>query len=174
MKTRAFLIAIAVTVGLTACSTMQLGGGSAPVTGSAGEGGPANGAAPALVQCPAPIGTLALVEKQIPALAQARLDSPVLLIRLMAAQSRCFHVVERGQALNRMMQERILAEGGQLQSGSNVGQGQMVAADYMVTPNVVFSENNAGGMSSTLISTVGSLIPGAGSSVASVVADMVG
>src|SRR2546427_582422 len=121
---------------LAACSSMQVGGGSSPVTGSAGSEGTVAGVAPQLVQCTAPIGTVALVESQIPALAQMGFTSPVPVIRLLAAQSRCFNVVERGQALDRMEQERQLAAGGRLQTGSNVGQGQMVAADYYITPNV--------------------------------------
>jgi hypothetical protein len=73
------------------------------------------------MQCATPIGTIALVKRQYPALAQWGLDSPVPLIRLMAAQSHCFNVVERGQALSRMTQERQLAESGLLQQHSNVG-----------------------------------------------------
>src|SRR5262249_43166309 len=82
--------------------------------------------------------------------AQAGLTSPVPLIRLIAAQSRCFNVVDRGQALTRMLQERNLATGNMLQPGANVGEGQLVAADYMVTPNVVFSQSNAGGAGAAL------------------------
>lgn len=161
MRGYASVAIIVVSIILTACSSMQLGGGSSPVTGSAGEGGDAKGAASQLVQCTAPVGTIALVESQIPALAQIGLTSPVPLIRLMAAQSRCFNVVERGQALTRMTQERQLAAGGLLQAGSNVGGGQMVAADYMITPNVVFSERDAGGIGGAL----GGLIPAVGGTV---------
>lgn len=156
MGMRTLFIIIGVILNLAACSTMQVGGGSAPVTGSAGESGNAQGAAPQLVQCPAPVGTIALVESQIPALAQAGLSSPIPLMRLMAAQSRCFTVVERGQALQRMNQERQMAQGGALRPGSNIGQGQMVAADYWITPNVVFSERDAGGAAGAL----GKIVPG--------------
>ena len=156
MKARATVVAGVLVLSLAACSSMEIGGGSSPVTGSAGESGNAQGATSKLVQCPAPVGTIALVESQIPALAQMRLTSAVPLIRLMAAQSRCFNVVERGQALTRMTQERQLSESGMLQQGANVGKGQMVAADYMITPNVVFSEQNAGGGGAQL----GGLIPG--------------
>ena len=145
------ILAMAVAVvGFAACSSMEIGGGSSPVTGSAGTTGDAKGAASSLVTCQEPVGTIALVESQIPALAQAGLTSPVPLIRLIAAQSRCFNVVERGQALTRMLDERNLAAGNMLQPGANVGQGQMVAADYMVTPNVVFSQSNAGGLGGAL------------------------
>jgi hypothetical protein len=45
-----------------------------------------------------------------------------------------------------MEQERALAGGGQTRAGSNMGGGQMVAADFIMTPQVVFSEGNAGGV----------------------------
>lgn len=164
MTRRFFAILVAAVAGLTACSSMEIGGGSAPVTGSAGDGGSAKGAAGQLVQCQAPVGTIALVESQIPALAQVGLTSPIPVIRLLAAQSRCFNVVERGQALTRMLDERNLAQGGLLQQGSNVGGGQMVAADYMITPNVVFSEENAGG-AGVAAGVLGSFIPYVGGAV---------
>jgi len=150
MKGSGVLAVTVAIVGLAACSSMEIGGGSSPVTGSAGATGDAKGAAASLVKCQEPVGTIALVESQIPALAQAGLTSPVPLIRLIAAQSRCFNVVERGQALTRMMDERNLAAGNMLQPGANIGQGQMVAADYMVTPNVVFSQSDAGGAGAAL------------------------
>jgi curli biogenesis system outer membrane secretion channel CsgG len=93
------------------------------------------------------------------------LSSPVPLIRLMAAQSRCFDVVERGQAMTRMTDERRLAASGMLQAGSNVGQGQMVAADYYITPNVVFSDNDAGA-----IGGAAAFIPGYGGAITSALA----
>jgi curli biogenesis system outer membrane secretion channel CsgG len=74
------------------------------------------------------------------------LQSPAAVIRLIIQQSNCFQIVERGAALQNMAQERALAAGGQLQGGQNVGQGQMVAADFILTPNVVFSDPNAGGV----------------------------
>jgi curli biogenesis system outer membrane secretion channel CsgG len=79
-------------------------------------------------------------------LGRYRLGSPVGLIRMMIQQSNCFIVVERGVGMQNMMQERALAEGGQLREGSNMGGGQMVTADFVLTPAVVFNENNAGGV----------------------------
>jgi hypothetical protein len=48
--------------------------------------------------------------------------------------------------MQNMMQERALADAGRLRSNSNVGGGQMVTADFVLTPAVAFSENNAGGV----------------------------
>jgi hypothetical protein len=95
------------------------------------------------------MGAMAVVEPQSAILVSLRrynLSSPVGLIRLMIQQSNCFIVVERGAGMQNMMQERSLASSGQLREGSNVGGGQMVTADFVMTPSVVFSENNAGGV----------------------------
>jgi hypothetical protein len=48
--------------------------------------------------------------------------------------------------MQNMMQERALADSGQLRSNSNIGGGQMMTADFVLTPAVAFSENNAGGV----------------------------
>jgi hypothetical protein len=102
-----------------------------------------------LVSCEKSMGTLAVVEPQneiINALLRYKLSSPTSLIRMMAQQSHCFTVVERGAAMQNLMQERALAQQGQLQQGSNMGAGQMKTADFVLTPNVIFSEGNAGGV----------------------------
>jgi curli production assembly/transport component CsgG len=122
------------------------GKGGSVVQGAAGtEGGVGDNG---LEHCPKPMGAMAVVEPQndiIYALRRYNLQSPVGLIRMMIQQSNCFIVVERGQGMNNLMQERQLASAGEARAGSNMGGGQMVAADFVMTPNVVFSENNAGG-----------------------------
>jgi hypothetical protein len=95
------------------------------------------------------MGAVAVVEPQAEILTYLRrynLQSPVGLIRMMIQQSNCFIVVERGIGMRNAMQERQLAGSGELRQDSNVGGGQMVTADYILTPSVVFSENNAGGV----------------------------
>ena len=102
-----------------------------------------------LEKCQAPVGTLAVVEPQqlvLDALFGYGLESPTGVIRRMVQDSNCFIVVERGVAMERMAQERQLAQGGQLVGGSNVGGGQLQAADFFLTPDVLFSEGNAGGV----------------------------
>ena len=66
-----------------------------------------------------------------------------------------FLVVERGVGMQNMMQERALGRAGELRSGSNMGGGQMVTADFILTPAVVFSESNAAGVGGA----VGALAP---------------
>jgi hypothetical protein len=115
--------------------------GSAGTDGSTGDKG--------LEHCDKPMAAMAVVEPQseiLTALMRYRLQSPVGLIRMMIQQSNCFIVVERGAGMRNMMQERQLASGGEMRQGSNLGGGQMVAADFILTPSVVFSENNAGGI----------------------------
>jgi len=102
-----------------------------------------------LEKCEKPIGSLAVVEPQneiIMALRRYQLQSPTSLIRMMVQQSNCFIVLERGEGMRNVMQERQLAGAGEIQEGSNLGKGQLKAADYVLTPNVIFSEGNAGGV----------------------------
>lgn len=144
------------------------GSGGSEVQGAAGTQG-AQGAADDLERCGTPMGAMAVVEPQdyiMSALSRYNLQSPVGLIRMMIQQSNCFIVVERGQGMQNMMQERALAGGGELRGGSNVGGGQMVAADFILTPSVVFSESNAGGIGGAL----GGLLGGRGGSVLGAVA----
>ncbi len=134
------------------------GEGGGPVTGSA-SGGAAKDAAPTLEHCDAPLGTVAVAEPQEftqKALLQYSLPSPTGLIRLMIQQSNCFNVVERGVAMQNILQERQLQQRGELAQGAQMGQGQLVTADFIITPDVVFSENNAGGLGGAL-GAIGSL-----------------
>lgn len=158
MKTKTALFAIAC-LAASAASAQTLGEGGSAAQGSAGPGGATNANAQ-LEKCDAPKGTLAVVEPQstvLASLGRFGLQSPVGLIRMMIQQSNCFQVVERGAAMQNMMQERALAESGQMQGGQNIGKGQMVAADFIVTPSVVFSENNAGGVGGAIGGLVGRL-----------------
>ena len=152
MKPFARIAAIAVmAIALPACAGVtdfKLGGASGPTGGAAGPDGAQN--APAQIEkCDKPLGTLAIAEPQdyvAQALAQMGLPNPNGLIRLMVQQSNCFMVVERGVAFQNIRQERELAEGGQLRKGSNIGKGQLATADYVMTPEIVFRNNDAGGV----------------------------
>ena len=155
----AVLIASVLAAGAAAQGVLsqQKGKGGSEVQGAAGTQG-AQGAASDLERCDKPMGAVAVVEPQdyvMAALSRYQLQSPVSLIRMMVQQSNCFIVVERGQGMQNMMQERALAGGGETRAGSNMGGGQMVAADFILTPNVVFSESNAGGIGGGLRGLVG-------------------
>ena len=122
-----------------------------------------------LEHCDSPKGTLAVAEPQshvMAALARYRLPSPTSLLRQYVQNSNCFQVVERGIAMQNIQQERDLSESGMLQQDSNMGGGQMVTADFVMTSNILFQDNNAGGAG--LGAAVGSLFGSGGTLVGSV------
>jgi curli biogenesis system outer membrane secretion channel CsgG len=131
---------------------IKLGGEKSPTSGSAGPDG-ASGESKELEKCDKPYGTLAVAEPQDFArqnLANVGLPSPSGLIRLIIQQSNCFVVVERGVAMQNIMQERQLADSGLLKGGSNMGKGQIATADYVMTPDAVFSSKDSGGVGGAL------------------------
>jgi curli biogenesis system outer membrane secretion channel CsgG len=78
------------------------------------------------------------------------------LLRLLVQQSNCFVVVERGAAgMRAMNRERDLMKSGEMRQGSNFGGGQMVASDYGLSPEIVFSTDNAGGIGGVLGGLIG-------------------
>jgi len=124
------------------------GGAKPPISGSASDQG-ATKAAPTLEKCEKPFGTVAVAQPQSylsQALAQYSLPPPNNLLRLIIQQSNCFVVVERGLAMQNIMQERALSENNEMQSESNIGKGQLVAADFLLTPEVTFNQSDAGGI----------------------------
>jgi hypothetical protein len=136
------------------------GQGGSVVQGAAGTGGSTGDKG--LEHCDRPMGAVAVVEPQseiITSLSRYGLQSPVGLIRLMIQQSNCFIVVERGAGMRNLMQERDLAAGGEVRENSNLGRGQMVAADFVLTPSVVFAENNAGGVGGAVGGLLGRRAP---------------
>ena len=137
---------------LTGCmSSMSTGssGAKTVATGSAG-GSNAQNANSGLEHCSAPLGTLAIFEDKSAnwydyLTRNLNLPSTIPVIRLLAQQSNCFVIVERGKAMQQIMQERALMQSGEIRKGSNFGKGQLVAADYTVTPSITFSSKNTGG-----------------------------
>jgi curli biogenesis system outer membrane secretion channel CsgG len=60
-------------------------------------------------------------------------------------QSGCFGLVNRGRSMASRNMERAMADSGELQAGSNLGKGQVKAADYFLQPDIVTTNNNSGG-----------------------------
>jgi curli biogenesis system outer membrane secretion channel CsgG len=60
-------------------------------------------------------------------------------------QSKCFTLLDRGKGLAAAEKERALAGGGEMRGGSNIGKGQMKAADYVLVPDIVNKNANSGG-----------------------------
>jgi curli biogenesis system outer membrane secretion channel CsgG len=107
-----------------------------------------------LEHCNETLGTLAVIEDRNASwyyhMQQYKVQSTVPLLRMLVQQSNCFVVVERGQAMNSMKQERNLDSSGETRQGSNFGKGQMVAADYALNPTIDFSARDTGGISGAL------------------------
>ena len=126
----------------------EVGGGSkTAVTGAAGGATTAN-ANSSLERCEQSLGTIGVVEDQnaqwYAYLRNYKLGSTVPVLRMMIQQSNCFVVVERGAAMHNMNVERNLQKSGEMRAGSNMGAGQMVAADYTMNPSITFSQNTGG------------------------------
>jgi curli biogenesis system outer membrane secretion channel CsgG len=71
------------------------------------------------------------------------LESPAALIKVYVSQSGCFTLVDRGKGLQAARAERELAGEGEMRVGSNIGKGQMKAADYVLVPDIANSNGNA-------------------------------
>jgi len=95
--------------------------------------------------CDKKIGTMSVAEPEQKWWVPFNLESPEALLKVYAAQSQCFTLVDRGRGLAAAQQERALASSGELSGGSNVGNGQMRAADYVLVPDLVNKNANAGG-----------------------------
>lgn len=155
---------------LSACNQMDMGSSSAKsvATGSAG-GATTENVNSELERCGEPLGTLAVNEDRTSNwyswLGRYGIQSTVPVLRLLAQQSNCFVVVERGSGMTHMSRERQLASAGELRQDSNFGKGQMVAADYTVTPTLLFSESNTSGLGGTIGGLFGSVGAAIGSSL---------
>ncbi|MBO0749401.1 MAG: penicillin-binding protein activator LpoB [Porphyrobacter sp.] len=95
--------------------------------------------------CTHKLGTVAIVEPDNQWWHQYNLGSPEALIRVFVQESGCFTLVNRGTSMQSRAMERALADNGELQKGSNIGKGQVKAADYFLQPDIVTSNGHSGG-----------------------------
>lgn len=95
--------------------------------------------------CSHSLGALAVREPENKWWEGLGLESPEALLKVFVMKSRCFTLVDRGKGFEMAQQERALASGGQLQRNSNVGGGQVRAADYILVPDIVSKNNNSSG-----------------------------
>lgn len=143
-------LAVSAAALLSACgSTMPtMGDNKGTVSGAAG-GSTAENNNSQLEKCSESLGTLAVQEDTTAPwyyqLRQHQLGSTIPVLRLMVQQSNCFVIVERGGAMNNMMKERSLEQSGEMRANSNFGKGQMVSADYTMSPAIQFSGKTGGG-----------------------------
>ncbi len=97
---------------------------------------------------------------------QNNLAPPAKLLRVLVQRSGCFNLVDRGAGLNAAQQERDIGNDLGLQRRSNVGQGQIKAADYVLVAEIANADDNtsgsgaAAGIGGILGGRVGGLIGG--------------
>ena len=142
------VIAVAVLAGCKPAG-IETGNAGGLATGSAGQK-QSSGETRKIEKCDAPLATLGVIENPngytytsgtggLP-------SSPVPLVRLMLQQSGCFRVVDRNLGLKGTKQELDLQESGLTRKDSTVNpRGNVLEAQYVLTPTLVFSEQNAGG-----------------------------
>ncbi len=106
--------------------------------------------------CAKPLGTISVLEPEdaVNWWTGQQLPAPSKLIKVFVNKSRCFTLVDRGAGLDAAKRERDLGASGELRNRSNVGKGQMKAADYVMTPDLISRNSNAGG------NAIGGLIGG--------------
>ncbi len=164
MKNHLF-IAVAILI-LSGCSQVHMGSERSKTTATGSAGGEySENVNPQLERCAEPLGTLAVNEDHTANwyswLGRYGIQSTVPVLRLLSQQSNCFVVVERGAGFNSLQRERRLQRSGELRKHSKFGKGQLVAADYTVTPTLIFSSpdtSGIGGAIGGLFGTVGALI----------------
>ena len=109
--------------------------------------------------CNRRLGTVSIANGDDPyGWTQFNLAPPEKLLKVMVQKSGCFGLVDRGAGLNAASTERNIGSNLGLQRGSNVGQGQIKAADYVLIAEVQASNGNAGG--TALAGIAGGLIGG--------------
>lgn len=112
---------------------------------------------PQVPTCDKKIGVLAVNEPDNHWWIALDLDSPAALIKVFVSQSKCFTLVDRGKGLQAAQLERGLAGSGEERVGSNVGKGQMKAADYVLVPDIANRNRNSGG--TNIGGMLGGLLP---------------
>lgn len=95
--------------------------------------------------CTRKLGTVAIVEPDNQWWRELNLGSPEAIIKTFVQQSGCFGLVNRGRSMMNRNMERAMADSGELQAGSNLGKGQVKAADYFLQPDIVQTNNRSGG-----------------------------
>ncbi|CAN5379392.1 SH3 domain-containing protein [soil metagenome] len=109
--------------------------------------------------CYKKLGTLSIVDGDDPrGWTQYSLAPPQKLLKVLVQRSGCFTLVDRGSGLQAAQRERDIGGGLGLQRGSNVGVGQIKAADYVMQAEVQGANSNASG--SGIGAGIGGLIGG--------------
>lgn len=154
-----FAVAAAATLLATSPALAQNRGSSAHQAQQKGEA--------QIPVCTKRLGSLAIVEPDNQWWREFNLGSPEAIIKIFVQKSGCFTMVNRGRAMMSRSMERALADDGELQAGSNLGRGQVKAADYFLQPDIVTANRNSGGGGlGGVLGGVGGLLGGAVGAIA--------
>jgi curli biogenesis system outer membrane secretion channel CsgG len=95
--------------------------------------------------CGRVLGTIALVDGDGQGWKAYQLGAPSTLLKTFITKSGCFKLVNRGAGMEAIQRERAMSGEGDLQRGSNVGGGQIKAADWLLVADVAGQNQNSGG-----------------------------
>jgi curli biogenesis system outer membrane secretion channel CsgG len=97
-------------------------------------------------RCSRKLGTISIADGDDPyGWTQYSLGPPAKLLKVLVQRSGCFNLVDRGSGLNAAQLERNIGGNLGLQRKSNVGQGQIKAADYVLIAEIQGANNNVSG-----------------------------
>lgn len=135
---------------LAGCSSTSTGGDNFFATSATGsEGTQKEQKAAQLPKCAQPLGTVALIDKDISALAETGLASPNTVLRIMITQSNCFQIIDE--------------EAAAIAQAKRGKRARVAQADYFLTPDVLAQNENAGGVDGSFAR----FLPGRAAQVAS-------
>lgn len=97
-------------------------------------------------RCYRKLGTVSVMDGDDPSgWTQFQLAGPQKLLKVLVQRSGCFSLVDRGSGLSAAQRERDIGGNLGLQRQSNVGQGQIKAADYVLVAEVQAADRDTGG-----------------------------
>ncbi|UIJ44517.1 SH3 domain-containing protein [Sphingomonas cannabina] len=97
-------------------------------------------------RCARKLGTVSVVDGDDPVgWTQYSLAPPQKLLKVLIQRSGCFNLVDRGSGLQAAERERQIGGHLGLQRGSNVGQNQIKAADYVLVAEIQGANSNVSG-----------------------------
>lgn len=96
-------------------------------------------------RCTRKLGTVSIEDGQNPVWAAAGLSPPSRLLKVIVQRSGCFNIVDRGGGLIAASRERMIDGELGMQSRSNVGRGQIKAADYVLLAEMQGANSNVSG-----------------------------
>lgn len=96
-------------------------------------------------KCEKSLGTVTITDGDGQGWRAYELGAPSSLLKVMVSRSGCFKLLDRGAGLAALEKEQALAAAGNLQKRSNVGGGQVKAADYVLIADIAAANSNSGG-----------------------------